>query len=102
MVPHACRANIVTPLDPIVARALRSLLAQAETALGSRDAAENWVFRPNNELGGITPAESLQFKTHATGVPWLLDGEVARIREEARSDRPTPFVIDGGRSGRVA
>jgi hypothetical protein len=25
MVPHACRANIVTPLDPALARALREL-----------------------------------------------------------------------------
>ena len=59
MVPYACRSNIVTPLDPIVVRALRYLVGQAETKLGSKEVANNWVFTPNNELGGITPAEAV-------------------------------------------
>ena len=35
-VPVSCRINLVTPLDPIMARALRDLLAQANGALGER------------------------------------------------------------------
>jgi hypothetical protein len=101
LVPHACRANIVTPLDPALARALRELLAQAEAALGSLDAAKNWVFTPHDELRGITPAEAVQYQGLATGMFRLLDTEAPRIREEVGSgpsDRPMPFVIDGGRS----
>jgi antitoxin Xre/MbcA/ParS-like protein len=98
MVPYACRTNIVTPLDPMVARDLRYLLGRAEVAFGSKDAANNWVFMPNNELGGITPAEAVQFKTHATGVHSLLDNQAPRIREEVRpdqSDRPISIAVDG-------
>jgi len=100
MVPQACRANLVTPPDPIMARALRELLKRAETALGTRAAAEDWVFTPLNELGGITPAEAIQNKTHATGVGRFLDQEAARRREEisyVRTERPAPVLIEGGR-----
>jgi hypothetical protein len=75
VVPHACRANLVTPFDPIMAGALRDLLDQAEITLGTRAAAEDWVSMPRNELGGITPAEAVQYKTHATGVRRLLETE---------------------------
>jgi hypothetical protein len=97
-VPVACRINLVTPLDPIMARALRDLLAQAKVALGSETAARDWVFAPNGDLDGITPAEAVQYKTQATGVGRLLEAEAVRRREEVRSERPTPVVIEGGRS----
>ena len=98
-VPVSCRINLVTPLDPIMARALRDLLAQANGALGNDVAARDWVFAPNSELDGITPAEAVQYKTQATGVGRLLEAEAAHRREEARSERPTPKAIDGGRYG---
>jgi hypothetical protein len=72
VVPHACRANLVRPFDPIMACALRDLLDQAHSVLGTRAAAEEWVSLPRNELGGITPAEAVQYKTHATWVRRLL------------------------------
>jgi hypothetical protein len=97
-VPAACRINLVTPLDPIMARALRDLLAQAKVALGSETAARDWAFAPNGDLNGITPAEAVEYKTQATGVGRLLEAEAVRRREEARSERPTPVVIEGGRS----
>jgi hypothetical protein len=97
MVPVACRTNLVTPVDPIMARALRELLAQAESALGSEAAAEDWVFTPHSELDGISPAEAVQYKTHATGVGRLLENEAARRREEVYGERPPPVVIEGGR-----
>lgn len=97
-VPVACRVNLVTPLDPIMARALRDLLGQAEAALGSKAAAENWVFMPHTDLGGITPAEAVQHKTHATGVRRLLESEASRRRDEARRDGLAPVVIEGGLS----
>jgi hypothetical protein len=97
-VPVACRINLVTPRDPIMARALRDLLAQAKVALGSETAARDWVFAPNGDLDGITPAEAVQYKARATGVGRLLEAEAVRRREEVRSERPTPVVIEGGRS----
>jgi hypothetical protein len=97
-VPVSCRMNLVTPLDPIMARALRDLLAQANAALGNDVAARDWVFAPNSELDGITPAEAVQYKTQATGVRRLLEAEAAHRREEAPSERPTPRIIAGGRT----
>jgi hypothetical protein len=97
-VPVACRINLVTPLDPLMARRLRDLLAQAKVALGSETAAKDWVFAPNGDLDGITPAEAVQCKTQATGVGRLLEAEAARLRDDLRSERPTPVVIEGGRS----
>jgi hypothetical protein len=101
-VPRACRNNLVTPLDPIMARALRDLLAQAESALGSKVAAENWAFTPHTDLGGITPAEAVQYKTYATGVRRLLESEASRRREEGRREGLAPVVIDGGLAERPA
>jgi hypothetical protein len=97
-VPVSCRMNLVTPLDPIMARALRDLLAQANATLGSDVAAKDWVFAPNSELDGITPAEAVQYKTQATGVGRLLEAEAVRRRDEARRERQTPRVIEGGRT----
>ena len=101
IVPQSCRANVVTPFDIVMARALRDLLRQAEITLGTRTAAAEWTFTPNIELGGITPAEAMQFKTYATGVGRLLENEALLAREEsrpARGDRPMPVVVEGGRS----
>ena len=56
---------------------------------------------PRNELGGITPAEAVQYKTHATGVRRLLESEAPRRREGNRpdgSDRPPLTVVDGDRN----
>jgi len=96
-VPVACRINLMTPLDPIMARALRDLLAHAKVTLGSETAAKDWVFAPNGDLNGITPAEAVEYKAQATGVGRLLEAEAVRRREETRSERPTPVVIEGGR-----
>ena len=101
VVPQACRANVVTPSDPITARTLRDLQRDARTALGSKAAGDDWVFTPNDDLRGITPAEALQYRTHATGVGSLLEIAAQRQREEThpdRSDRPAPVLIEGGRA----
>jgi hypothetical protein len=93
MVPYACRANLVTPRDLIMGRALRDLLSQGENLLHIRAAAEDWLFTPNNELGGITPAEAIQYKTRATGVKELLEEAAIHRREaEAPSIVPPPHA----------
>lgn len=99
MVPQACRANFVTPSDPNMVRALEALVSHAKLAFGSKSAAEDWVFMPNNYLDGITPAEAIRYKTHATGVERLLEADAERRREEARIERSVPVLIDGGRGG---
>lgn len=75
IVPRACRINVMTPRDPPMALRLQELLDEAESALGSKDAADDWAFTPKKGLRGITPAEALQFKAHATGVRTLLNEE---------------------------
>jgi energy-coupling factor transporter ATP-binding protein EcfA2 len=97
MVPQACRANLVTPSDPITARVLRDLLREARATFGSKGAAEDWVFMPNGELGGITPAEAVQYKRHEILARRLLESEGTRRRRETRSDPPVPVVIEGRR-----
>jgi hypothetical protein len=101
VVPLACRANVVTPSDPITARTLRDLRRDARIALGSKAAGDDWVFTPNDDLRGITPAEALQYRTHATGVGNLLEIAAQRQIEEMRperSGRPAPVLIEGGRA----
>jgi hypothetical protein len=101
VVPVACRANVITPVDPITRRVLRDLKLDARTALGSKAAGDDWVFTPNDDLHGITPAEALQYRTHETGVGSLLDNAAQRQLEETRpdrSDRPAPVLIEGGRA----
>ncbi len=101
MVPQACRANLVTPQNRIIARALRDLLARAEAVLGSKAAAEDWVFMPRAELEGITPAEAMQHKGYATGVVRLLEDEESPRPDAMRPERGvklTPVVLEGGRS----
>jgi hypothetical protein len=75
MVPQARKANIVTPLYSTMAHALKGLLHHAKLALGTQAVAETWVFTPHNDLGGITPAEAIQYRTRANGVLRLLESE---------------------------
>jgi hypothetical protein len=101
VVPVACRANVVTPPDPITARTLRDLQRDASAALGSKAAGDDWLFTPNDDLCGITPAEALQYRTYATGVGNLLEIGAQRQLEEMRpdrGDRPAPVLIEGGRA----
>ena len=96
MVPHACKANLVTPPDPIMARKLRNLLFEAEATLGSTAVAENWVFNPHNGLHGITPAEAIEYQGYADLVRTLLNSDASRERKGTlpdRSDKPTPIAI---------
>ena len=101
-VPQASRADLEKPFDNTARRALGDLLGQAELALGSRADAENWVFMPRDDLGGIAPAEAIRYRGHATGVKLLLEGEVSSRRGDDtrpdRGERPAPVVIEGGRS----
>jgi hypothetical protein len=99
MVPYACKGNLATPSDPIMARQLRNLLREARTTLGTKALAENWVFSPHIGLHGITPAEAIQYEGYSNVVRTLLNSDASREREETwpdRSDRP--LVIEGGRS----
>jgi hypothetical protein len=101
VVPFACRTNVITPVDPIVAHALRDLQRSATTALGSKAVGGDWVFTPNDDLRGITPAEAIQYRTHATGVDNLLEIAAQHQLEETRPDRsecPAPVLIEGGRA----
>src|SRR5262245_13504208 len=52
IVPHAFRTNVMAPPDAGMTHALKDLLRQAAAVLGSKAAAEDWVFRPRSELGG--------------------------------------------------
>jgi hypothetical protein len=97
-VPQARRSNLLTPSNPIVARGLHDLLGQAKTTLGTKAGAEDWLFMPRSELGGISPAEAVQYKGLATGVWRLLENDRTRNGEDARTDRTerlTPILIDG-------
>lgn len=96
-VPHAFRMSVSRPYDRNASAALDDLLGKAEKALGARADAEDWVFMPHKKLGGITPAEALQHKSLATGVSTLLDAN-AEGELSATTNRPTPILIEGGRS----
>lgn len=101
-VPQASKTDLEKPFDNTARRALGDLLSQAESDLGNKADAENWVFMPRDDLGGIAPAEAVRYRGHATGVKLLLEGEASSRRgEETRPDRverPAPVVIEGGRS----
>ncbi len=81
MVPSGYRQNIMAPPDHTMAGALRDLLCGAKTVLGDEEA-DNWVFGPNEDLLGISPAEAVQYEGLATGVQRLL-----KSGNEPRSDR---------------
>jgi hypothetical protein len=104
MVPYACRANLMTPPDPGMARTLRDLLARAETSLGSRAAASDWVFLPNTALRGITPAEAIQYEGYKNPVRQLLDSETPQEQQgdEDRNERQGPVVVAGRLPGTEA
>jgi hypothetical protein len=87
VVPKACRDNLSAPPDPIMARALRDLSDQAEVTLGTRQAADDWIFQPRAELGGITPAEAVQYQAYANGVRRLLKQVAPRDVRAERGDR---------------
>jgi hypothetical protein len=102
LVPTKCRANLMKPADRIMAQALQDLLVQSEKTLGDRARAEAWVFEARSELGGITPAEAVQYKGRATSAWRLLDSASDGSGEDIRrsvAGRPAPVVIEGGRAG---
>jgi hypothetical protein len=101
LVPRKCRANLMTPPDRIMAQALQDLRNQAEKSVG-KATADVWIFEARSELGGITPAEAVQYKGRATSAWRLLDSMSGNLGDEVRhsaADRPTPLVIEGGRAG---
>jgi hypothetical protein len=87
MVPQAYRASLVRPHNREMDKTLRDLLRKAEAQLVTRAAAEEWVFEPNDALGGIAPAEAMQYQTQSNGVETLLAQEAPRPAQE-NSPRP--------------
>lgn len=100
LVPQGCRTNLVSPSDRTMAYALQELLGRAERSLGSKEAAEQWAFGARMELGGITPAEAVQYKGLATSVHRLL-GESTPVNADdvLPSSTARPVVIQGGLGG---
>jgi hypothetical protein len=100
LAPHACRENLAAPPDWEMAGGLATLTARAVKVFGSEAAAKDWVFAPQAQLGGITPAEAWRYQGHVATVERLL--EAARpdppVRpEDERSGPPAPRLIQGGR-----
>jgi hypothetical protein len=98
MIPYACKSNLSSPSDPKPSRELRNLLAEAQDKLGNKAAAEDWVFRPQQGLRGISPAEAIQYNGYANLVRSLLVGDNTRRTQEPasmREDRPAPVSVDG-------
>lgn len=75
VVPYAFRRNIVFPNNPVNARELRKISALAHRAFPDDAAASDWIFKPSYDLGEITPAEAIQYKTLVNRVPHLLEGD---------------------------
>jgi hypothetical protein len=98
MVPQACKGNIVTPFYPTMAHALKGLLHRAQLTLGTQAAAANWVFTPHNDLGGITPAEAIQYRTRANGVLRLLESEAPHQEPHSKAV-PARFESEGFSDG---
>jgi hypothetical protein len=96
MVPRTSRANLVTPTDPISVRMLRDLLRQAEIRLGSRAAAQDWVFMPHPRLRGISPAEAMQYQAYANEVQLLLDGEEPAVGHGPGAGDRLPSIASAG------
>jgi hypothetical protein len=73
MVPRACRLNIIRPLFAGSALELNKLRTRAKDILNTEELADRWVFTPQVELGGITPAEAIQYRTRVNGVSRILE-----------------------------
>lgn len=102
VVPSTCKASLMAPPDRIMAHALQELVSQTEKTLGTKESAEAWVFAARPELGGITPAEAIQFKSRATSTWRLLDNTAGAVVDEpqgSNGSRLVSFVIEGGRAG---
>jgi hypothetical protein len=82
MVPWAYRRSIAVPTDPESARELRKILDRAQRIRGDKSAAEDWVFQPLYELGGISPAEAIEYKSLINRVAKILEGESPRSEQE--------------------
>ena len=82
VVPLAFRRRIVTPTDAENARALRKISERARNAIGNAPAATDWVFNPSDDLGGISPAEAIQYETLVNRVSRLLDGDSPHLNQE--------------------
>jgi hypothetical protein len=98
MIPCACKPNLAFLPDPKTARELKNLLYEAENTLGSGAAAEDWVFRPQQSLHGMTPAEAIQYNGYVNLVRSLLAGdELYRPQQPmpARENRAGPVSVDG-------
>jgi hypothetical protein len=72
-VPQAYKANILMPLSPETASNLEILLECAEARFGNSGGGRKWAFEPKSELGGVSPAEAIQFETRVFQV-WELLG----------------------------
>lgn len=104
LVPPAGRENLMTPPDWTMARALQDLRVRATSVLGDEAAAEAWVLKQRDDLGGITPAEAVQYQGLATSVWRLLDvdappGSTGDAGPDSSGAGPRPVVILGGRAG---
>ncbi|WP_414475457.1 hypothetical protein [Microvirga sp. M2] len=88
-VPATYKMELQRPTGKVGSKALRDLLTLAERTTGTRAAAEEWVFSPNEELNGLTPAEGVRYRELTTGVRRL-------IQTAYRPVRSMPSVIEGG------
>jgi hypothetical protein len=88
MVPQAYRASLVRPHNPEMDKMLRDLLRKAEAQLVTRAAAKEWVFGPNDALGGIAPAEAMQYQTQSVAVAILLAQEAPPPAQENSPQLP--------------
>ena len=89
LVPAALRREVLQPQQSTLKRSLDELIEQATSLLGSSKEGATWVFLPHHELGGITPAEAVQYTSRANYVKTLL-------RRKARILQPTTFTIHEG------
>jgi hypothetical protein len=90
-VPAGHRGSIVGPQDATLAKHLSSLLRQASVCFGGKNEAEAWVFESQADLGGITPAEAVQYTARANEVKRLLESKSRPERE-----RPPALVVHSG------
>jgi hypothetical protein len=81
-VPYAFRRNIVFPSDPVNVRELQKISALAHGVFSDEEAASDWTFKPSYDLGGISPAEAIQYNTLVNRVSHLLGGDAPRPSPE--------------------